>query len=127
MSGESPGPAGTEKRRAKRQRSACPPDAEKQYPDATETMLCYTPGTSDVALVPHPDHTGESRHYRTCLLAAFGDVRRMTFEERKLQVFMEAMHAIVRDGVPAHAVHKALLGLREYRHGCSHDMPGLVR
>jgi len=41
-------------------------------------------------------------------------------------VFVEAMHLIVRDRCDPQAVHRALLGLDEYRSGCSDDMPGFL-
>ena len=94
---------------------------------ATEVMLCWTPGTAEVALIPWPDYARASDRYRSSTLACWDYVRQSDFRQRKLIVFMEAMHLIVRDGVPPQAVHEALLGLEEYRDGCSDDMPGVDR
>ena len=101
--------------------------ADDRYPDATEMMLCWNPGTVEVALIPWPDYSGASRRYRSSTLACWEHVRCLSFRQRKLFVFTEAMHLIMRDSVPAQAVHEVLLGLTEYRDGCSDDMPGVVR
>lgn len=92
--------------------------------NATDTMLCWTPGTDEVALVPWPDSRGRSDRYRMTTLACTFDMKKMTFEQRKAIVYIEAMHLIVRDHCDPLAVHRALLDLDEYRDGCSADMPG---
>ena len=93
--------------------------------NATNTMLCWNPGTKEVALIPWPDKNQLSYQYPMSVLACYTDVRNMNFEQRKKIVFIEAMHLIVRDGCDPQAVHLALLDLDEYKDGCSADMPGI--
>lgn len=94
--------------------------------NAIDTMLCWTPDTDQVALVPWPDRIGgRSDRYQMTALACDARLQRMSFPERMAVVFAEAMHLIVRDGCDPRAVHRALLGLDEYRAGCSGDMPGI--
>lgn len=95
----------------------------KRFPDATEMMLCWNPGTDQVALVRHPDHDHRSDRYDMTTLACNFEIKDKTFEQRKAIVFIEAMHLIVRDKCDPMAVHRALLGLDEYVDGCSVDMP----
>jgi hypothetical protein len=94
----------------------------KKYPTAQELLLCWNPGTNQVALVRHPAE-GRAKGYSRCVLACCSGVKKLSFEERKALVFVEAMHLIVRDKVEPMAVHNALLGLAEYRNGCADDMP----
>lgn len=91
--------------------------------DATNRILCWDAGTSRVALVPWPDESGASNEYEYTGLAGWVWVRSADFATRKQIVFVEAMHLIVRDGCCPKAVHRALLGLREYRDGLAEDMP----
>ena len=91
--------------------------------NAGQMMLCWTPDTDKVALVRWPDTCGASKAYLCSALACDFAVHEMTFEQRKTMVFIEAMHLIIRDGCAARAVHRALLGLEEYRDGLSADMP----
>ncbi|MCF5725332.1 MULTISPECIES: hypothetical protein [Pseudomonas] len=93
--------------------------------DATEVMLCWTPGTANVALVPWPDVQRASTPYQCSSLACYGEFREMTFEQRKAQIFIEAMTLIIRDECDPSAVHHALCGLNEYRAGCPVDMPDM--
>jgi hypothetical protein len=92
---------------------------------ATDVMLCWNPNSADVALVPWPDREGRSDRYLMTTLACNLDLHRRGFERRKLIVFIEAMHLIVRDGVDPVALHRTLLALDEYRDGCAPDMPGM--
>jgi len=95
---------------------------------ATEVMLCWNPGTAEVALIEWPDHLGgRSERYTMTTLACEERIHGKTFEERKAIVFIEAMHLVVRDRCDPRAVHRALLELDEYRDGCSPDMPGMAR
>ncbi|OHV78532.1 hypothetical protein [Rhizobium sp. LCM 4573] len=95
--------------------------------DATSMMLCWNPGTADVALIPWPDTARQSDQYRSTSLACYTHIRTGNFEYRKTTVFILAMTLIVRDKCPAEAVHEALLGLAEYQDGCPDDMPGIQR
>ncbi len=90
--------------------------------NAKNHMLCWTPKTSNVALVEWPDKFGRSLQYRSTALACYSNIQKMNFEQRKTMVFITAMHLIVRDGCPANVVHNVLLDLDEYRDGCADDM-----
>lgn len=90
-------------------------------------MLCWNPGTAEVGLVPWPDRSRASDQYRMSSLACNVWMREKSFEVRKCYAFIEAMLAIIRDGCDPLAVHKAMLGLEEYRDGCPDDMPLLKR
>ena len=96
---------------------------DRGYMNATNAMLCWNPESNEVALIPWPDTERRSEKYLMSSLAAYADVRKMTFEQRKAKVFIEAAHLIVRDGCDPASVHFALLGLEEYRDGCAPDMP----
>ena len=76
-----------------------------------------------VALVPWPDSAGVSDAYAMSWGACDRAVHRAPAEDRKALVFIQAMHLIVRDGCDPEVVHRALLGLEEYRAGLSDDMP----
>lgn len=86
-------------------------------------MLCWNPGTAQVALLPWPDAARRSDRYRMTCLASDERLHRMRFPERMAVVYVEAMHLIVRDRCDPMAVHRALLPLDEYRAGCAADMP----
>jgi len=90
---------------------------------AQNSMLCWRPGTSDVCLVAWPDESSLAKGYMTTL-ACNSEFHKMSFEQRKAQVFIESMHLIIRDKVDPMAVHKTLLRLEEYRDGCADDMIG---
>jgi len=95
---------------------------------AKNTMLCWNPGTSEVECVPWPDYPGgRSDDFQMTALACYNKVKIGDFEFRKLVVFVEAMHLIIRDRCDPDAVHAALLQLEEYRDGLSTDMPGSRR
>ncbi|WP_156880531.1 hypothetical protein [Thermomonas fusca] len=90
--------------------------------DCTNAMLCWTPGTANVKLVPWPDTIRASDAYRSTTLACNSYVHGKNFEQRKAIAFIEAVHLIVRDKVDAAAVHNTMLDLEEYRDGCAEDM-----
>ena len=85
-------------------------------------ILAWIPGTDDVKLVKPGEHVTPG--YYTGL-GCYTHIEAMNFEDRKKMIFIEAMHLIIRDKCNPDAVHKALLGLEEYRDGCSNDMPGI--
>lgn len=60
-------------------------------------------------------------------LGCYTDIQKMSFSRRKMMVFIEAMHLIIRDKCNPMAVHNALLELQEYRDGCSDDIPEINR
>jgi hypothetical protein len=84
---------------------------------AKTTILCWNPDSDEVALFAWPDTNQLSRHYKRTSLACFSGFSESSFEKRKAQIFIEAMHLIIRDGCSPAAVHNALLGLKEYRDG----------
>lgn len=90
---------------------------------AKEVILCWNAGTNQVALVRWPDIANTSSQYRSTGLACYQNIQNMSFEQRKVQIFIAAMHLIARDGCDPKAVHQALSGLKEYCDGCSPDMP----
>ena len=91
---------------------------------AKEVMLCWNPGTSEVAVVEWPDYARKSDKYMMSTLACNKTMLKMTAEKWKIIVYIEAMHAIVRDQCDPRAVHNALLQVAEYRSGLADDMPG---
>src|SRR4030095_11632150 len=86
-------------------------------------MLCWDPHTDRVALLRHPWRGGRPFPYRCDALASNSAVHRMTFQQRKALVFIEAYHLIVADGCDPAAVHRALWPLEEYRAGLAEDFP----
>lgn len=94
---------------------------------AKDVMLCWNAGTDQVALVRWPDKADNSHQYRSSDLACYTHIRNMSFEQRKTQIFVSAMHLIARDGCDPNAVHRALSGLKEYCAGCAPDMPVLAK
>ena len=99
-----------------------------RFLSADKAILCWNPGTSKVRVFEFPPidgNYGRWSNYEMTTLADSACFRKMTFEQRKAAVFIEAMHLIVRDKCDPFAVHNALLDLQEYRDGCSSDMPGI--
>lgn len=90
---------------------------------AKEAILCWNPGTDQVAVVPWPDTDNRCEPFSMTSLACHLDVRRMSFDMLKDHVFREAMHLIVRDECDPRAVHMALISIKEYCAGCWPDMP----
>jgi len=91
--------------------------------NATTHMLMWNPRTGDVLLEEHPMKYHRHRDYNSTL-ACWSYIHDLTAEQRKLIVFIEAMHLIVRDGIDPVKLHHVLLDLEEYRDGCAADMPG---
>lgn len=81
--------------------------------DATNTMLCWNPG-AEVRLVPWPAR-GQARDLDVSTLACLDRVREADFRDRQVAVLAEALAAIVRDGCDPAEVHRACMGLDEYR------------
>jgi hypothetical protein len=91
-----------------------------------DTIICWKPETGEMKLERFPDREGRSQGWRTNG-AVMCEVHKLSFEERKKRIFVEAMHIIVRDKIDPQLVHETLLNLDEYRDGCSDDMPGHIR
>lgn len=83
-------------------------------------VLCWNPGTAEVALVRWGTGADLDRFQMTGL-AVYTNVHGLTFDQRKALVFIEAVHLIVRDRCDPRAVHRALLGLEEYQAGLAED------
>lgn len=95
-----------------------------EYPiHAKNAVLCWNPGTAEVAVTPYPDVFGLSDRYQRTSMGVMTAVRSMGFEQAKLYCYIEAMHLIVRDGCDPQAVHRALLNVKEYVDACANDMP----
>ena len=90
----------------------------------TNTMICWNDKSPVVDLVPCPDVAGISEHYDYTWGACVRCIQNDSFENRTAAVFINAVQMIVRDECEPMAVHRALLGLEEYRAGCACDMPG---
>jgi hypothetical protein len=82
--------------------------------NATNAVLCWTPNTSLVALLPWPDRDGLSQAYQFRDLACWAFVHDLTRDQRRGLVLALALELILRFKCPAHAVHGALMGLEEY-------------
>jgi hypothetical protein len=95
--------------------------------DATNHMLCWTPGTDQVAVIPRPDFSRLSSAYRCSTLACWNGAQEASLERRIKWVFIEATHLIVHDKCDPAAVHKALSELDEYRRGFNTEIWGFVR
>jgi hypothetical protein len=95
------------------------------YPSVKDVALYWIPETDKVSV--HPLRGGRDKS-----LSEYSDfgvyvkVHEMNHEQLKTHAFIMAMHLIIRDRCCPDAVHKALLGVAEYRDGLSDDMPGLV-
>lgn len=92
-------------------------------------MFCWTPESNNCALIPWPDTSDlqTDRGLEFSALACYSYFQELNFEQRKAVIFYEAMHAIIRDKVPAEVVHETLLPLAEYQDALAADMPGKVR
>jgi len=93
------------------------------FRNATNSMLVWTPDTDKVAVIAWPDHSGESDDYLMSALGCWKDMREMDALNRTIVVLSEALSLIIRDNVPAHAVHNAMLSLEEYQAAIALDMP----
>ena len=99
---------------------------EARIISARDQMLCWNPGTSEVAIFNHPDHSRLSRRYRMSAFACYEHWSNLSREQMKAMIFIEAWHLVVRDRCDPAAVHKALIRLREYQDGLSDDFPGFL-
>jgi hypothetical protein len=91
--------------------------------DATTGVLCWKPGTAEVAVVSLTEY---SEGYKSIdgwhtALAAMLDVRKMEYGERRIHVLSVALGLIVRDKCDPAAVHRALMNVHEYQDGIPLD------
>lgn len=92
----------------------------------TNTMVCWNPDSTEIALVPWPDRVGASDNYDFTEGACDSKYDRKNFEHRKMLVFILAMQMIIRDNMPPNLVHSVLLSLEEYKDGLADDVPGVL-
>jgi hypothetical protein len=95
-----------------------------------EALVAWTPGTDQVR-VGHliqrgeGDWTNHPVHYRFTGGAAYTALRECEDKTlRDMMMFIEFHTIVVRDRVPAEAVHKAFLAIDEYRQRISPDIEG---
>jgi hypothetical protein len=85
------------------------------WPSALDHMLCWNPGTDQVAIVPLSDYRDNSEGYLKTHLACMAQTHELTRPQRKLLVLILAFVLIVREKCDPAAVHRALSELSEYR------------
>lgn len=79
-----------------------------------EASILWTPQTADVRIVSEPETRGISAAHRTMRLAE-GDTPDMSEDWRECCMGINAIELIAREGIPAEAMHTALLAVDEYR------------
>ena len=88
-------------------------------------MLCWNPDTNEAKIVRHPDYRGDSAPYQmsscACEIGRWPDWSR---EERLLFLYIEAWQAVVRDGISADVMHKALIAIPEFCDTLGGDVEG---
>lgn len=106
---------------------------DPQAPPATKSVkdyaLLWTPGTDQLALC-HKQYLSRcepvdanGKRFPASGLGCWFHYATMTFEQRKMMVFIEAYHLIVADRCDPAAVHRTLWPLKEYRDGLAEDFP----
>ena len=88
------------------------------------TMIAWVPETDRIHVGPWPDRTGWSDAYSRTDGACFSDVRNVPPDRRLAMLFIAFNTIVVRDKVPAEAVHRAFLAIDEYRKAIAPDTPG---
>lgn len=82
-------------------------------------MLCWTSGrhgdTPACRVVSHPDEKGLSDAYRTTVGACFARWSEKDTNGQRLQLMVDAWHAVTFDAVPTQMMHEAMLVIPEYR------------
>jgi hypothetical protein len=93
-------------------------------------MYAWTPTTSDkstagtVRIGPHPDFTGWTKRYLSCLGACMRSFNEASDDERLLMMLLDFHTIVVRDCIDPQVAHKAFLGIDEYRDLISPDIEG---
>jgi len=93
-------------------------------------MLCWNAdrpnqrGPVGARVVWYPDRAWQADAYRVSVGACFSEWGGMSDRQRRLQLMLDAWAAVVRDGVPAAAMHEALLAIPEFRAMMSSDCGG---
>ena len=75
-----------------------------------------------VMIVSWPDRDHDADKLVNSCLAPFSYWSTMSAAERLLQLYIEAFHIVLRDGVSPKAMHAALLVVPEYRESLSDDL-----
>lgn len=88
---------------------------ERTGANLTNRMLCWNPGTRDVAVLPWPDYDMRSDKYMCSDLACWDHIREMGERGRKKVALSTAIKVITEYGCDPRAVHEAMLELDEYR------------
>lgn len=77
-----------------------------------------------IKVVEHPETNREFRHLHKSGGACYSYWRKMTTEQLKNRLMVEAWDIAVRDGLDPREIHDALMVVPEYREMLSGDMPG---
>jgi hypothetical protein len=90
---------------------------------AKEMMFCWKPNSDQIKVGPWPDNEYWSRGWPCSCGACYSHWHKMTHEQLKTILFIEAIHLIMRDKVCPDAVHREFYKIDEYRDGLSEDFP----
>jgi len=90
---------------------------------ASEAMVLWNPGTSEVDVLRHLKDFG-SEKYEYSDGACWGYWRELKQMHRDLLLMTMFNTLVVRDGIPVEAAHKAFLKIKEYRQRISRDIDG---
>jgi hypothetical protein len=86
-------------------------------------MIAYNPFSSDIVVGPHPDRTGWSDDYERAVGGCWLRTKTQSWERNVIQMLLDFHHAVVRDGVPVEAAHRAFSAIDEYREVMADDVP----
>ncbi len=88
-------------------------------------MLCWDATSQKAAVVRHPDHVNASDPFTfstgACWVQKWPN---MSEEERLLMLLIDAWQAVIRDGMPADEMHRALCVIPEFAESIAADVPG---
>ena len=88
-------------------------------------MLCWDATSRKAAVIRHPDTKRESDPYTFSTGACWVQKwPKMNEEEKLLMLLIDAWQAIVRDGMPAEEMHRALCDIPEFSGSIAADVPG---
>lgn len=94
--------------------------------NCANTRLFWNPDTGDAVLVPPGARAPSHDEFPYSGLACYTDFQKATFEQRKMRLFIEFAHMVVRDSINPIKLHHLFLELEEYRDGCARDLPGVM-
>ena len=87
-----------------------------------EVMIVWSPERREIKAVLWPDRGRRSDDYLMSVGACFAAVQSMTWEQRKLTAWMEAMHIAIHGEVDVLDIHRAWCHVAEYVDGCSMEV-----